>query len=462
MSSFAPRRSPSPLLTLLIAGCLARVLVVWMTADVPARIADEHHYIELATSLVDGRGFAFAAGPTSLRPPLYPFLVASTWEIAGTRSLVAVRLLQVLAGVASAWLAFLIGRRLYDERAGLVAAAIVLFYPALVFANVLILTETLFALLVLVVVWTTLRLIDRPTFAMGLLAGAAIGLAALTRSVLWPFPVVLAALAVWWTPGTLVRRGAIALAIVAGFAVVVGPWAVRNTRLQGVPVLVDTMGGMNLRMGNYEYTPHDRIWDAISVRGEHEWIVGLPPAPPGGGEWTEGLKERWARDRAVAFMLEHPGLTAWRAVIKFGDFWGLDRDFVAGVEHGFYRPPTWVTAVVGAAMLAAYPVVIVLALAAIAIAPPADRRAHVLVLALVLFVCALHTVVFGHPRYRLPLMPLLAVYAGAAATRLEWSVVRRRDAWPALASTGALAVIWAIQFAVRDWAAVSRLLRGTS
>ncbi len=458
----SPRARLSPLLVVLLLGCLVRAFLVWATAGMPARIADEHHYLEIATSLVEGRGFAFAAGPTSLRPPLYPYLVAGVWTLTGSHSLVAVRALQVVLGLATAWLAFLIARRVYDARAGVAAAAIVAFYPALLFANVLILTETVFALLVLVVVWAALRLLDRPSLLMAAATGAAVALAALTRSVLWPFPVVLAALVAWWVPGSLVRRLAVGAAVVAGCALVLAPWAVRNTRLQRVPVLVDTMGGMNLRMGNYAHTPHDRIWDAVSMGGDKLWIVGLPPEPPGGGVWTEGQKERWARQEALRFMREHPGLTAWRALIKFGDFWGLDRDFIAGVERGLYHPPALVTAVAGVAMLAAYPVLIVLALWAIVLSPPADWRAHVLMVGLVLFVCALHTVVFGHPRYRLPLMPVLAVYAGAAWTRLEWAAVWRRGAWPALAGTAALAALWAIQFAVRDWPAVARLLRDVS
>jgi hypothetical protein len=83
-------------------------------------------------------------------------------------------------------------------------------------------------------------------------------------------------------------------------------------------------------------------------------------------------------------------------------------------------------------------------------------------LVLVIFVCALHTIVFGHPRYRLPLMPILAVYAGAAVTRLEWAAVRNRAAWPAMAGAGVLMALWAVQFAVRDWTAVARLLRVVS
>lgn len=455
----SPSVPTSQCFRLILIGALAlRVVLVVMTSSLDPRIVDEQHYHAIATSLVEGRGFAFPEGPTSLRPPLYPAFVAAVWTMAGSQSLVPVRLAQVAFALGIGWMAYLLGRALYDERTGLVAAALAAFYPTLIFSNLLILTETLFALLVLVVAWLGVRLLRQPSIGLALACGAAIGIAALTRSVLWPFPLVLGALVAWWAPGGPIRRMALALAVIAGFAAVVAPWAVRNTRLQRVPVLVDTMGGMNLRMGNYEFTPHDRIWDAVSLNGHESWIEGLPHTPPGGGEWTEGQKERWARDKAIAFMREHPGLTVWRAAIKFGDFWGLDRDFIAGVEHGLYSPPVWFTIVAGGAMLVAYPLVLLLALAGIFLTPPSGGRAHLLLPILVLFVCALHVVVFGHPRYRLPVMPLLMVYAAAALVHGGVATLKQRQAWPAVVVTAAFTVLWVVQFALRDWPAVSRLL----
>ena len=57
------------------------------------------------------------------------------------------RAFQDLLGLATAVLVYWIGRRLYDERAALVAAGITAFYPALVLANSLFLTETVFTFL---------------------------------------------------------------------------------------------------------------------------------------------------------------------------------------------------------------------------------------------------------------------------------------------------------------------------
>jgi 4-amino-4-deoxy-L-arabinose transferase-like glycosyltransferase len=458
----SPRRVRHLLAVILLTALALRLVILAMTPALGVGIVDEQHYHVLATSLVEGRGFASASGPTSLRPPLYPAFVAGLWELTGTRSLQLVRGMQALLGLATAVLVFALARRLYDERTGLYAAAITAFYPALVVSHSLLLTETLFTGLLTGAALAIVALLQRPRPAIALAGGLLLGLSALTRSVIWPFPLVLAPLVAALAPTTWSRRVACGALLLAGHALVLAPWAIRNTRLQGVPVVVDTMGGMNLRMGNYEYTPHDRIWDAVSLRGERSWIVGIPPHPPGGGEWTEGWKERWARSEALAFMREHPGLTAWRAAIKFGDFWALDRDFIAGVQQGLFRPPTWALLPTAAALTVAFPVVVGLAILGICLTRPADWRSHAVLLLLVLFVAALHSVVFGHPRYRLPLTPVLAVYAGAALSGRAW--LRLREGWRRallpLALAGLLAGIWTAQFVTRDWPYVSRLLGG--
>ena len=74
------------------------------------------------------------------------------------------------------------------------------------------------------------------------------------------------------------------------------------------------MGGLNLLMGNYEYTPEDRMWDAVSLTGAQNWAAPLALAPRPQNGWSKGAKEHWAQSRAVEFMIAHPGVTARRSV----------------------------------------------------------------------------------------------------------------------------------------------------
>ncbi len=78
-------------------------------------------------------------------PPAY-ILYAGLFQqfLAEQETVVAMRLLQCLASIATVYLVFRITRTLHCQRAGLVAAALAAFHPALVFEPSNIATETLF------------------------------------------------------------------------------------------------------------------------------------------------------------------------------------------------------------------------------------------------------------------------------------------------------------------------------
>jgi hypothetical protein len=221
------------------------------------------------------------------------------------------------------------------------------------------------------------------------------------------------------------------------------------------------MGGLNLFMGNYEHTPEDRMWDAVSLTGDQAWFASLPPLAPDGRKWTEGTKEKWAQRQAIAYMVSHPWTTLRRSVLKFADFWGLERDFIAGVQRGYYAPPGWFAAVGAGAMALAYVATAILAVIGIAMAPP-DRRPHVFLLLVVIFICGVHTVVFGHSRYHLPLVPILLLYAGSALTSGRWREVFTvsRPAMFATAMAMLLVLVWTREVFVRDWDRIRHLVAG--
>jgi 4-amino-4-deoxy-L-arabinose transferase-like glycosyltransferase len=441
------------LLAILALSLAVRLLLVWAAAATPTQIVDEQHYATLAANLVAGHGLAWGPDePTSIRPPLYPAFVAALWSLTGPGNLLVVRLAQIPLALLSVVVLYLIGRRLFDTRTALLAAAGLAFYPSLLFSGVLVLTETLFTLLLLLTILGAVTLFERPTLPAALMTGAALAAAALTRSVMWPFILLMVPLALAAIPARPARRVALAGVLVVGYLAVIAPWAVRNTRLQETFTVVDTMGGLNLMMGNYAYTPEDRPWDAISLEGDRAWSHTLPPARPDGRRWTEGTKEKWAQAQARAYILANPWITLRRSALKFADFWGLERDFFAGVYRGLYSPPAWFAALAALSTVLAFILAATLGAAGAWLAPPASWRAHALLVLLVLFVTGIHTLVFGHARYHLPLVPILLLYAAAFISRRAWDVRMRLQprAWAAAVTIALLASIWGREILVRD------------
>jgi len=396
----------------LVVGLILRVGALWFTRSLGTPIVDEQHYVQLASNILGHGVFGMdAVHPTSMRPPLFSGLVAALWSVTGAGNLQGVRAVQILLALGTAAVVFNLGRLTFNATIGRYAAAICWLYPSLIFFNFTILTETLFTFLLLTFLLLAVLLVQQPRAWTALACGVALGLAALTRSVLWPFPLVLCPMLAVLLPGTMRSRIVLPLVLLSGFCLAIGPWVVRNTRLQGVFTVVDTMGGLNLRMGNYEHTPEDRMWDAVALEGEKNWSYALWQERPG-EQFTEGQKDKWAQGKAVGYMLANPGITLRRSIIKFSDFWGLEREYAAGIQQGLFRPPTWFGITASIVIVLGYAGVVVAGALGMWIAPP-DWRMHAILLLPVAAITGVHTLAFGHSRYHMPLMPIFGIYAAA-------------------------------------------------
>ncbi len=437
------------LVGLLIAGAAVRVVLWEQFRDVTPQITDELDYIGLAGTLVGSGEFGFAPGrPVSIRPPLYPAIVAGVYRVLGPENHEAVRALQAALGLVNVGLVFalawVVGRK---KSLALIASALCCGYPSLIGFEALILTETLFTVLLTAAVLAVCLGLDRDRLAWLALGGTLIGLAALTRSALWPFPPVLAAylLVAWRGP---VRRRIVAALVVGVTAyLVIAPWAIRNTRLQGTLTVVDCMGGRNFMMGNYEFTPLYRTWDAISIQGERSWDAVLRNNDPEAFvAATQGQRDKLAMRHGFRYVLDHPLQTLQRSAVKSLHFWNLERTLVAGLQRGYFGPaPRHVVLGAAALVCGAYAVVILTAIFGGFVRSWPEPRTFGLLVLMTLYLWALHAVTFGHPRYHLPLIPLLVVLAAGACVDPQALWARRRSLRFALSALIALVLVgsWA-------------------
>ena len=444
-----------PLLAVLLLGLLARAALLLWFRNEPLRIWDEQDYNTIAVNLATSGEFAYAPGVlTSIRPPLYPAFLATVYRLCGLENYQAVRIVQALMGLGLVLVVYAMAVRMFGARVAHWAAAVTCFYPSLLVYGNLLLTETLFTLLVCSACLVFQRSVARGATGGLALFGVILGLAALTRSVVWLFPpfvflfLVLARGANRWP-----KRLWVAGVPVLSFAVTILPWTVRNTSLQHTFTTIDVMGGRNFMMGNYEYTPLYRAWDAISIDGERAWHRVLAAENPQFGQATQGQRDKLAMQRGLRFVFANPGLTLQRDLVKFLDFWQLERELVAGAARGWWGhlPPPAIVAF-ATLICASYAAVMISGVFGFVLAPPPDRTAHWFLFILVGFICAIHTLTFGHSRYHLPLMPLVILYSASALVGLRaiWLSRRRWGFWVAVAVAVLLIGGWIWQTLVID------------
>lgn len=147
------------LIGLIVLGVLARLALVHVMPPDQGWM-DGGQYHTLAANLLSGHGFTMDAeppfAPTRVRPPGYPVFLAAVYALLGPSPAAAAAAQSALGGI-TIFFAFAIGRRLFDCRTGLFAAAALTFYPALVHYDTRILREGLTVFLFTASVLAALR-----------------------------------------------------------------------------------------------------------------------------------------------------------------------------------------------------------------------------------------------------------------------------------------------------------------
>lgn len=412
------------------AAILVRLALALTFGDHEPLIADAQDYDGLANRLCETGQYVSESGTlVSLRPPLYPAMLAVIYQLFGTGNYVAVSLVQGLISMLTMAATHQLGSRIGGPRVGLWSAAIIGFYPSLLAFNCLVLSETLFTFLFTMAVLATVRLQSSASVKWAVILGLCLGLGALTRSILWVCSIPIFGYLLLAMSDTL-RQRFVSIAVAAGvFAVTLAPWAYRNTRLHETFTVVDVMGGRNVMMGNYEYTPLERSWATITdVGGDQAWNKVLFKSLDNSQGLTQGQIDKQAMRYGIRYFFANPGVSAKRCVVRFFNFWQLERTMIAGAKKGLWGSlPKVVFAGLALAIIGSYAAVLLFALIGLCSGNLPWKEQGLLLLWMAL-PCAIHTIAFAHSRYHLPLVPILATYASMTIT--GWMAARKNPAVP--------------------------------
>ncbi|MCC7418302.1 MAG: glycosyltransferase family 39 protein [Acidobacteria bacterium] len=413
-----------PARRLLWVGLLAfalRAAYVLAYPQIGRTCEDCRFYHEVATNVAEGRGFlgGFAsetfAGPAErLLPevgmgPIYPLTIAAVYRTAG-RSMAIVALVQALMGALAAVLAALIGSW-FGRRTGTIAGVLAAASPALIAYSGVLLTETTLSLLLAAAVCLigsgdaahAAGLPPRPRAA---LAGLVLGVATLLRPEC-VLLVPLAVAAIWWRGGPARTSAAAVAAIVA--CLTIAPWTIRNYRVFGRPILVTAVGGNALY---------------IATTGWDEWPADDPElrAIVAGLDY---VRQNEALGRAgLANIGRNPGQYLAYSLRRVPVFWissqttyvrGLSDRYAAYFERGQH------------ARLAAKLSLLALSLASVALGfaglvlawRRGPRYRTLVVAGPIAIVFLVHVFLYASPRYQVPLLPLLLVFAAVAIDRMQ-------------------------------------------
>ncbi|HVU52781.1 MAG TPA: tetratricopeptide repeat protein [Polyangia bacterium] len=348
--------------------------------------------------------------------PLYPYVLAVVYAIAGP-SAFAVRLLQAALGGGSCVLLAAAGRRFFSRGVGLGAGLVLALYGPAIFFTGLVHKMTLDLFFTTFLLYALARLCDEasPRRRWLLLAGAGTGCLALTRenALAW-LPVLLVWLA--WRRRADGRAVARALGwFVGGALLVLGPVAARNAALGGVPLVTTSQAGVNFYLGNNAdadgtYAPL-RFGHGSFVQ-ERQDAIELAEQARGRALSPAEVSSYWS-ERAWSWIGEHPGAWARLLARKWMLVWGA-REIPDSDEPAVYRDASLV---LRATWPLSFGVIAPLALVGVVASLRARRRGAVLVALLLTSAAGTAAfLVFG--RYRVPMIPIVVLYAAVGASEL--------------------------------------------
>jgi 4-amino-4-deoxy-L-arabinose transferase-like glycosyltransferase len=172
-----------------VLALVARVgfLLVYGVDAPMATWGDDNHYDQIARSLVFDRTYK-----DLWFPPGYSLMLSAVYFFVGP-SLVAVRILQAVLGAVTCCVTYLLGKRLFDDRVGLIAAVLLAIYPSHVYMSWRIMAETLYILFVALSVYLASDMPDRLRRRDAVGLGLALGGMTIVKSNLVIFPPALLA-----------------------------------------------------------------------------------------------------------------------------------------------------------------------------------------------------------------------------------------------------------------------------
>ena len=382
---------------------------------------DQKYYDTAARMLLAGEDLHQLHG---FRQLLYPMFVAVCYKAGGSHGIDLAMALQHLLGIFTGVLVALLGARLFRRRlSGLAGGVLYLLAPVPLYFEGELLVESSYVFLICVGLWLMLRAADaagRKAGLLWLLCGAWTVLTAQERANVLVFMAVYPLLAGWqWWRSR--QRGALwpLLGLIGGLAMAV-PWGFVNKMQSDHFQVMPSAGGVNLYLGNQRgadgikvaldrYVSYkDGYEDPVEVWAREEYVAALRAQGRPAEATPMAISQYWTR-RTISEIKADPA--SWlRLMVKkcWVMLWNAEVPHLKSLaflqtEFAWLRllPVRWV-------------VLLMLAPAGIWAAAKSGNRVALLILLAggFLYFFAADFVFFVSDRFRYPLWPVMAVFAG--------------------------------------------------
>jgi hypothetical protein len=374
--------------------------------------SDSLWYYSRGISIGSGQGYYEGGIPTAYWPPGWPGFLGLLFWVFGTSALVGQIANLVFSGIIF-FLVLSVGSLIFgDQAVGRLSVLVLTISPNQIGYIPVLGTEVFYTALLLVAILIVICAKRRTDL---LLAGAAFGVATLTKAQTLFLPAVL--FTAWWLAAAIQARrfsclGKVAI-IYATMAMVIFPWTIRNYLVFGEFIFISTNGGGTLLSGNNPSASGDYTASDALVQQVPNDVAGQVA----NDRLATRLALKWIYDNPVKFVILIPK-KIWR-------LWAPDGESEWSYQAGYKSYENfWLAFRIARVVNQLYYICLILLFLLSVVCFARRRRPldtyEVTGYALVVYFTLISIVFSGQSRFHYPLMPWIAIYAG-------WTVTQWRD-----------------------------------
>ncbi|MCL1791893.1 MAG: glycosyltransferase family 39 protein [Peptococcaceae bacterium] len=371
---------------------------------------DDVKYVRSARILLEEGKLFYQDGdiasgiPTVFIMPGFPVFLAMFLKVFGlSGGLLAIRFVQGLLQVGVMLLLYRLGRKYFHVWAARLALVLYLLYIPNLSVSLLILTETLFTFLFVLLITLCFEAVASKKMGFYVGGGIVLGLAALIRPTILLFPVVIVLMWILkkYSVKEMLNRGLVVGCILIAM---LAPWWIRNGVEFGRFIPLTVAAGDPFMQGafiKYDMSDMSRYMEDFPLDTD---AFATDQAKMDIGKTR--LRESW-QERPLATV-------AWYTVGKFFYLWGIpyhdspNSYYDSAIQVRLYHVPF-------EANVAYHWLVLVLGVCGLVFLFRRDldhRRLKSLLPLSMLYMCVIYLPYYAQPRYAYPIMPLVLLLAG--------------------------------------------------
>ncbi|MDU5110196.1 MAG: glycosyltransferase family 39 protein [Clostridium sp.] len=315
-------------------------------------------------------------------------------------AVIAFRVFQVIIQCASLYMVFLIGRKLFNSKVAIIACLINSLYIVEYYVPSLILMETIFKFLLLLLLYLSIYAIERKSMRLYVLAAIVWSLACLFRPTIAAYPAII--LLIWilrkeYKLKDMVKYASIVLVI---FCIIMAPWWIRNYKLFNTFIPFTASSGNPFLQGTF-------------VHYDKSNGFGVP--------YEKGANSIESNENEIKAGIERLKIYGKKEPIKYIYWYTLGKTFY------FWRAPFYWQGILGF-VLALVQHIFIIVSSILGLRLCNKKKQWNINITMILGTIVLFNLVylpyFTFERYSYPLMSLLSIFSGYAINNL---LVKRKN-----------------------------------